>query len=205
MYFDYNDFFPQPQMTYASSNTYIVIAAAIGVVLALIFSFTLFRKSNENKLKGKSRVLYNFMNLNKFYTEDIVRILNIITFFVATAVGLALIFKGKWEEGLLVLIGVNVLARIVYELIMMYVIQVRKTLAIEKKVDKIEKFYQDDFDDYDDGACSSCENCEQSSCEGCASFTTQENFTSVKPTQEAENNYDRDNDKPADPPHVITL
>ena len=66
MYFDYNDFFPQPQMTYASSNTYIVIAAAIGVVLALIFSFTLFRKSNENKLKGKSRVLYNFMNLNKF-------------------------------------------------------------------------------------------------------------------------------------------
>ena len=198
MYFDFYDYFPEMQTAPAASNTYIIIAAAIGVLLGLILFFTFLKKSNEAKVKGKKKAIYNFLNLNKFYTEDIVRALNILTFFVATAVGLAMIFKGKWQEGILVLVGVNVLARIVYELLMMYVIQVRKTLAIERKVDRIEKFYEDDFEDYDDGECSSCENfeesscenCTESSCEGCSSFTTQENFTY---------------DKPKDPPHVIEL
>ena len=240
MFYGYYDYFQQPQV---QSTTYITVAAVIGGIIGLILALTLFRKSNEGKFKGGTKKLYNFMTLNKFYTEDIIKILNVLTFFVVTAVGIALLVHGKWETGIIILVGVNIAARIVYELILMYVIQVRKTIsvdrrtaAIERKLDKIQKFYEDEYEDFDDGECSMCESCSESSCEGCASFeenveesscegcsesscegcaSTEEKASMCAGCQESscegcdnytvESSKPQENDKPANPPHVIVL
>lgn len=196
MYFGYYDYFSEPQPEVISSSNFLIIAAAIGAVIGVILYFTLFRKSNEKKLKGGSLKIFNFMNLNKFYLEDIIRLLNILTFFVVTAEGVALLINGEWEKGLLVLFGLNLAARIVYEILMMFVIQVRRTITIDKKLNKIEKFYEDEFEDFDDGECGPCEGCSASSCEGCSGAP--EEAEEVVMDKNKESDF-------VEPPHVIEL
>ena len=97
--------------------------------------------------------------------------------------------------GLFLIVLGNIIARVSYECLLMFFVLVRKTVAIDKKLAGIEKFYGDDFadgccgadaddacfgdeaDDINDacfGDCaqdeeSTCSGCTASSCAGCAS------------------------------------
>ena len=60
--------------------------------------------------------------------------------------------------GLILLVLGNVAIRVAYELIMMFVILCRKTVSIDRKMDKVVAFYGDDFDEGDCGGdCGSCD------------------------------------------------
>lgn len=134
-----------------------VVVAILAVILGIVLFCTMLRKKNENKYTGSKAKIYHFLNVNKFYTEDIVRLLYVITVCVLTLVGLAQIVMGSFLTGILFLLVGNVAARISYECLLMFFVLVRKTVAIDKRLSNIESFYSDDFDD---GVCVSPEECE---------------------------------------------
>lgn len=159
---------------YSSAYAPIVYAvvAILAVILGIVLFFTMLRKKNENKYSGFKAKVYHFLNVNKFYTEDIIRLLYVITVCVLTLVGLAQIVMGSFLTGILFIVVGNIAARVSYECLLMFFVLVRKTVAIDRKLAKIEKFYGDDFDDVD---CSEDEADIESECEAESSVCSEEN------------------------------
>ena len=200
----YNDYYGLsniPEMlvsgfgVYTTSALICLIVGVLAVILGVVLFFTVLQRKNEGKFTGTKGKLYNFLNVNKFYTEDIIRLFYVITVCVVTLVGLTKIVLGGFFSGLFLIVLGNIIARVSYECLLMFFVLVRKTVAIDKKLAGIEKFYGDDFadgccgadaddacfgdeaDDINDacfGDCaqdeeSTCSGCTASSCAGCAS------------------------------------
>ena len=74
--------------------------------------------------------------------------------------------------GICQLILLNVVLRIVFELLMMFIMLCRKTVSVDRRLSQIEKYYDDSYDAYcdetEEGCCSgTCESCEESCEEKC--------------------------------------
>lgn len=170
---------------YGGQVTFLVVAVLAAIILGVVLYFTFLSKKNEGKYKGVTEKIYNFFSFNKFYTEEIMKLLYIVMAAVLVVVGVVMLFTYSLVGGLLILVLGNILLRICYELIMMFIILCRKTVSVDKKLDKITDFYSDDFgyEDFssveaDDSqtcdnceeACDGCETCDscEATCEGCA-------------------------------------
>lgn len=152
----YNDYYGisnMPEMLvngfgiYTTSALVCLIVGLLAVILGVVLFFTVLRRKNEGKFTGAKGRIYDFLNVNKFYTEDIIRLFYVITVCVVMLVGLAQIVLGGFFSGLCLIVLGNVIARVSYECLLMFFVLVRKTVAIDKKLAGIEKFYGDDFDD----------------------------------------------------------
>lgn len=152
-----------------------LVAALAAALLGAVLYFTFLQKKNEGRFTGFKARVYNFLNVNKFYAEDIIKLLYVMTACVLTAVGFALIVMGSFLAGILAAIAGNVAARITYELILMFFVLVRKTVAVDRRLAGIEKFYADDFDDMQCEACDAeCEGCCGAEAEVCGGSRTDE-------------------------------
>lgn len=131
-------------------NTYLIvgIAAIVAAALGTVLFFTFFKKKNEGKFTGAKGKLYNFMNLNRFYAEEILRFLYIFLTCIVTAAGIVTIITGSFLMGFMELVAGNIGLRVVFELLMMFIILCRKTVHIDKKLAGIEKYYDDGYDEY---------------------------------------------------------
>lgn len=153
---------------YSSKATIFVIAILVAVILAVVFYFTFLSKKNEGKFTGAKEKIYNFFSFNRFYAEDVLKLLYVVSAAVVTVIGLVQLFSGI--TGLVILIVGNVVLRVCYELVMMFIILCRKTVSVDKKLEKIANFYGDDFDE---GEChgadeeSECKDCNEVDCCGC--------------------------------------
>ena len=199
----YNDYYglsniPEMLVTgfgvYTTSALICLIVGVLAVILGVVLFFTVLRRKNEGKFTGAKGKLYDFLNVNKFYTEDIIRLLYVITVCMVTLVGLTQIVLGGFFSGLFLIVLGNVIARVSYECLLMFFVLVRKTVAIDKKLAGIEKFYGDDFADGccdaydsensddtgfagfddDDEEESPCSGCAANSCAGCAEANSEE-------------------------------
>ena len=181
---------------YGGQVTFLVVAVLAAIILGVVLYFTFLSKKNEGKYKGVTEKIYNFFSFNKFYTE-IMKLLYIVMAAVLVVVGVVMLFTYSLVGGLLILVLGNILLRICYELIMMFIILCRKTVSVDKKLDKITDFYSDDFG-YEDfsaveaedsqacdnfGSCEeACDGCE-SACDGCAE--TEDSAVTVEDSAEA--------------------
>lgn len=156
--------------TYGGQATFLVIAVLAAIILGVVLYFTFLSKKNEGKFKGATEKVYNFLSFNKFYTEDILKLLYIVSAAVLTVLGLVLLFTQSFLAGLLTLVIGNVVLRISYELIMMFIILCRKTVSVDKKLDKITEFYGDNFGD-EEFVCGDLDDeepeCGGECCSGC--------------------------------------
>lgn len=162
---------------YSNLVTALSIGAIVAVIVALVVYFTFMKKENEGKFSGAKEVVYNYLNFNRFYLEDIVKLLYVICSAVLTVVGIILLFA-DFLTGIIIAVLGNVALRISYELLMMFVILCKKSASIDKKLSKIEKFYSDDFDEPcaceeeteedEDTDVEFFEGCEAGLCAGCA-------------------------------------
>ena len=153
MYLDFfgNDPFWGAQDYYASvyRSVYWVIGLMIAaVVLGIILNFTFLRKSNEGRFRGFWGRVYDLLSMNRFHTEDITKLLGVITFLMITFLGLYMIFNGTIVWGILLIVFGNLLARVCYELIMMFAILTRKAVSMDRRLAGIQKFYSDDMEDW---------------------------------------------------------
>lgn len=156
--------FSQSYGYYYSSNLEAVgVAILVAMILAVVFYFTFLSKKNEGKFKGFAAKVYNFFNFNKFYVEDVLRLIYVVSVAFLLVVSLAVLFSASFIAGLLLLVLGNVALRIGYELIMMFIILCRKTVSVDKRLEKIGKFYSDDFDE---GVCA--EDAPEAAGESCA-------------------------------------
>ena len=138
------------QTTYLSSGVIFWIVAGVAALAGLVLFFTLFKKSNEGKFQGKKGKIYNFFNFNRFYTEDLVRLLYIMCALGMLAGGIYYAFAGYVVLGLIIAIGGNVLLRLLSELIIICMVVTRRVVSMDKKLSRIEKFYEDDYSDWED-------------------------------------------------------
>ncbi len=148
---------------YTGRLTFMVVAILAAVILSVVLYFTFLRKKNEGKYKGFTEKIYNFFNFNKFYVEEILKLVYIVSAAVLTVVSLVSLFSQAFFAGLIALIFGNVALRIAYELIMMFIIICRKTVSVDKKLDKIA------------AACGNDKGCEaDEECKGFAEAASKE-------------------------------
>jgi len=135
-------------------TSYFDRAAAVGITVLLaaiagvILYFTFFSKKNEGKFTGKKEAIYNFMNFNRFYVEDIMKLLYIVSACMVSAAGIVMIVMGSFLSGCLTFVVGNLGLRVSFELIMMFVIMCRKSVSMDKKLEGIAKYYDDGYDEY---------------------------------------------------------
>ena len=108
-------------MNYVNHGMILGIAAAVSVLLGILLFFTFFRKKNEGKYTGVKGKLYQLMNFNRFYAEEILRFLYIVGTCCATVCGVVSIILGSFLMGICQLILLNVVLRIIFELLMMFI------------------------------------------------------------------------------------
>lgn len=146
-----------PYYYYNSLFNALPVAVLVAIILGVALHFTFLRKENENKFTGWKEVVYNFFNFNKFYTEEILKLVYVMLTAAFVVIGIFMLFV-DFATGLILLVLGNVAIRVSYELIMMFVILCRKAVSIDRKMDKVVAFYGDDFDEGDCGGdCGSCE------------------------------------------------
>ena len=133
------------------------IAILVAIILGVVLYCTFLKKENEDKYTGWKKLAYDFFNFNKFYTEDIMKLVYVMLTAALVVIGFFMLFV-NFATALILLVLGNVALRVSYELIMMFVILCRKTVSIDKKLDKVVAFYGDDFDEGDcSGECGSCD------------------------------------------------
>ncbi len=156
MYYDFfgNNSFWGAQDYYAGLQRaffWIVGLVIAAIALGIILNASFLKRSNEGKFKGFWGKVYDIFSMNRFYTEDIVKFLGVITFLIITFIGLYMIFTGSIAGGVLLIIFGNIAARLGYELIIMFAILTRKTVSMDRRLKGIEKFYSDDMEDWENG------------------------------------------------------
>lgn len=139
-------YYSTPMMNFLNGQLVIAVAAILAAVAGLVLFFTFFRKKNEGKYTGFRGRLYNLMNFNRFYAEEILRLVYIVLTCVVTVTGIITVILGSFLLGLAELVLLNLLLRVVFELLMMFIILCRKTVSVDRHLAGIEKYYDDGYD-----------------------------------------------------------
>ena len=132
MIYDYYGYYQSPMTQFMDMGFFLAGAAVLAIVAGVVLFATFMNKKHEGKHQGFWQRVYNFLNFNRFYAENILRFLYIITVCVLGA-------------GLLVL-G-NLAARICFELLMMLIIFCRKTVSIDRRLSRLEDIFTVDTDE----------------------------------------------------------
>lgn len=156
-------YYSTPIMSYVNYSLVLGIAMSIAAVLGIVLFFTFFRKKNEGRFHGMKGKVYNFMTLNRFYAEDLLKFIYIVATCVIAVTGIVTIVLGNFLMGIVELVVVNLVLRIGFELVMMFILLCRKTVSIDRKLAHMEASFDDGFGDSCIGDCGSCSD---STCDG---------------------------------------
>lgn len=144
----YEYYYSTPTLSYFDQFWIVGLTAVVGFILGVVLCFTFFHKKNEGRFSGIKEKVYNYMNFNRFYAEDLLRLVYIIATCVVTLTGMMNIILGSFLTGVALLVGVNLSMRIGFELVMMFIIMCRKTVSSERKLARIADYYDDGFDEF---------------------------------------------------------
>jgi len=140
-----------PMMNYLNSGLVIGITATVAAAVGVILYYTFFSKRNEDRFTGFKGKLYNLMTFNRFYAEDILKFLYVIFACALTAAGIAAIVLGSFLSGITVLVVGNISLRLVFELLMMFIMLCRKTVSMDRKLSRITDYYDDGYGEFGGG------------------------------------------------------
>lgn len=145
MIYDYYGYYETPATRLMNGGIFLIGAAILAVIVGVVLFVTFMSKKHEGKHQGFLEKVYNFLNFNRFYAENIVRLLYVIAVCVLVLVGIALMLLGLdahasaifWMGAGLLVLG-NLAARICCELVMMFIILCRKTVSVDRRLSKME-------------------------------------------------------------------
>lgn len=145
MIYDYYGYYETPATRLMNGGIFLIGAAILAVIVGVVLFVTFMSKKHEGKHQGVLEKVYNFLNFNRFYAENIVRLLYVIAVCVLVLVGIALMLLGLdahasaifWMGAGLLVLG-NLAARICCELVMMFIILCRKTVSVDRRLSKME-------------------------------------------------------------------
>ena len=154
MIYDYYGYYETPATRLMNGGIFLIGAAILAVIVGVALFVTFMSKKHEGKHQGFLEKVYNFLNFNRFYAENIVRLLYVIAVCVLVLVGIALMLLGLdahasaifWMGAGLLVLG-NLAARICCELVMMFIIICRKTVSVDRRLSKMEDIFTVDTDE----------------------------------------------------------
>ena len=121
---------------YSTANTasnWALPALIISIVVAILVYFLFLSKKNEGKFVGFAGWLYEFLDFKKLAVEGILKIFYIASTLYLTIMSFTVI-STSFGTFLAVLLGGNLLLRIVYELMLVLLIVCKNTSEINKKM-----------------------------------------------------------------------
>ena len=104
-----------------------------GLLLTGCVYLFLTSSKQEQSLKGGLRWLKDFLTFRKIYLEAVLRFLYILTTCAIVATGFLMIFERGWRGLLLMIVG-PVAVRIVYELLMLFIVLVKNVMEINNSI-----------------------------------------------------------------------
>ncbi len=154
MIYDYYGYYQSPMTQFMDMGFFLAGAAVLAIVAGVVLFATFMNKKHEGKHQGFWQRVYNFLNFNRFYAENILRFLYIIIVCVLVFVGIALMilaadagYAGFFWMGAGLLVLGNLAARICFELLMMLIIFCRKTVSIDRRLSRLEDIFTVDTDE----------------------------------------------------------
>lgn len=118
-------------------TTWLIIAAVVAVIGGLVLYFTFLSRKNEGKYKGFLGWTYEFLNFKRFTIESFLKITYLMAAIFTTLGSFAAISE-SFLTFLLILIGGNLLLRVMYEFSLVMLIICRNTIDINNKLIKKE-------------------------------------------------------------------
>ena len=114
------------------------LAAAV-VVMAVLYC-TFLSARNEGRFHGFAGWLYNFLNSKKLYFEPILRIVYLTVAIFLVLYGIFTIFMGfgsfgqNLVSGLIIIVAYNVVARLIYEFLLLIVSICRNLTELNRRM-----------------------------------------------------------------------
>lgn len=112
-----------------------IISAVVAVIGGIVLYFTFLKKSNEGKFKGFAGWMYEFLSFKEMLIESLLKVFYLICALFITLSSFALI-GNSFLGFVAVLIGGNILVRIVYEFSLVLLVICRNTTDINNKLVK---------------------------------------------------------------------
>lgn len=119
----------------AASAIWMIIAAVLALVGGILIYFLFLSKKNEGKFKGFWGWLYDFLSFKKMFIEALLKISYLVAALYITLASFALI-STSFVAFLMMILGGNLLARIVYEFSLILLVICRNTTDINNKLNK---------------------------------------------------------------------
>lgn len=120
----------------ADAGVWVIVALVLAVVGGIVLYFTFLGKKNEGKFTGFLGWLYDFLGFKKMLAEALLKIGYLIIALYITLSSFAVI-GASFLGFLLYLILGNVIVRIIYEFLLIALINCRNTTEINKKLSKL--------------------------------------------------------------------
>lgn len=115
-----------------STSTAIILILA--VIAGIVLYCTFLSRKNEGKFHGFLGLLYEGLSFQRLFTETVLRIAYIITVIYLVVSGLFLLLSGEVVISLVMIIGGNIAARLMFEAALIILIICRNTTEINKKL-----------------------------------------------------------------------
>ena len=117
----------------AFDATWLFISAVLAIVGGISFYILFVSNDNKEEYKGFWAALHKFLNFQKFYIEDILKVLYTMVTIYITLSSFSFISTGIAAFFLYLVIG-NISARCCFELLLMFTTLVKNTTEINKKL-----------------------------------------------------------------------
>lgn len=127
MYYGYNQAM--------GSSIWLIVAFILAVVGGIVLYFTFLSKKNEGKFTGFWGWMYDFLSFKKLLAENLLRVLYLIVALFVTLGSFAFISFSFFAFIIILVLG-NVIARILYEFLLIRLLICRNTTEIKDKLSK---------------------------------------------------------------------
>ncbi len=118
-----------------SAGMWTIISFVIAIVAGICLYFTVFADKNENSYKGFMAKLYEFVKFKKMYITTILKV-SYLVFAIFTTLSSFSFISSSFVLFLVVLIGGNLILRIVYEFSLVLLSIHENVSEINKKIKK---------------------------------------------------------------------
>lgn len=138
----YNDFYDSNLITSGLNSsidsTWLIVSAVLAIVGGIAAYIMFVAKKNNGEYKGFLNWLHSFLNFKTFFIESILKVLYMISAIFITLGSFSLIGSSVASFFLMLLLG-NVVLRVSYEFILMFLTLVSNTSEINAKLNSQKK------------------------------------------------------------------
>ena len=115
-------------------NIALIIGIAAAVAVTVLMYIFVIPENARKHLPGFLRLIHDLVNFRVMVLEPVIKLLYVLCTLGCIFTGILLLFGDPFWIGLIVLIIGPLVLRIIYEMIMLFIIQVQNVITINRKL-----------------------------------------------------------------------